>query len=126
MEALHGGKATLGDLIVARNSTSPSRPAFFFDHGEELYVRAEQRQRQRFSEILAHALPDSRLRMMMSMRSDSFGDLQKDEALFAAIQSGQSSNRVLCHFEDGVFLQSDACIHTRARASRRRFSRGNG
>jgi hypothetical protein len=30
MEALHGGKATLGDLIVARNSTSPSRPAFFF------------------------------------------------------------------------------------------------
>jgi hypothetical protein len=128
MEALHGGKATLGDLIVARNSTSPSRPAFFLyvDQGEGLYVRAEQRQRQRFSEILAHALPDSRLRMMMSMRSDFFGDLQKDEALFAAIQSGQSSNRVLCHFdEDGVFLQSDACIHTRARASRRRFSRGN-
>jgi hypothetical protein len=76
MEALHGGKATLGDLIVARNSTSPEPPGFFLyvDQGEELYVRVEQRQRQRFSEILAHALPDSRLRMMMSMRSDFFGD----------------------------------------------------
>jgi formylglycine-generating enzyme required for sulfatase activity len=93
MEALHGGKATLGDLIDAterrrKELDQPEPPGFFLyvDQGEELYVRAEQRQRQRFSEILAHALPDSRLRMMMSMRSDFFGDLQKDEALFAAHQ----------------------------------------
>ena len=93
MEALHGGKATLGDLIDAterrrKELDQPEPPSFFLyvDQGEELYVRAEQRQRQRFSEILAHALPDSRLRMMMSMRSDFFGDLQKDEALFAAHQ----------------------------------------
>jgi formylglycine-generating enzyme required for sulfatase activity len=93
MEALRGGKATLGDLIDAterrrKELDQPEPPGFFLyvDQGEELYVRAEQRQRQRFSEILAHALPDSRLRMMMSMRSDFFGDLQKDEALFAAHQ----------------------------------------
>ena len=93
MEALHGSKATLSDLIDAterrrKELDHPEPPGFFLyvDQGEELYVRAEQRQRQRFSEILAHALPDSRLRMMMSMRSDFFGDLQKDEALFAAHQ----------------------------------------
>jgi hypothetical protein len=93
MEALHGGKATLSDLIDAterrrKELDQPEPPGFFIyvDQGEELYARAEQRQRQRFSEILAHVLPDSRLRMMMSMRSDFFGDLQKDEALFAAHQ----------------------------------------
>src|SRR5262249_21058081 len=93
MEALQGGKATLGDLIDAterrrKELGQPEPPGFFLyvDQGEELYARAEQRQRQRFSEILAQALPDSRLRTMMSMRSDFFGDLQKDEALFAAHQ----------------------------------------
>jgi len=93
MEALYGGKATLGDLIDAterrrKELDQPKPPGFFLyvDQGEELYVRAEQRQRQRFSEILAHALPDPRLRMMLSMRSDFFGELQKDEALFAAHQ----------------------------------------
>ena len=47
-------------------------------------MRAEERQRQRFSEILAHALPDPRLRAMMSMRSDFLGGLQNDEPLFNA------------------------------------------
>jgi formylglycine-generating enzyme required for sulfatase activity len=61
-------------------------PAFFLyiDQGEELYVRAEERQRRRFSEVLAHALGDPRLRAMLSMRADFFGDLQKDESLYAA------------------------------------------
>jgi formylglycine-generating enzyme required for sulfatase activity len=93
MEALLGGKATLGDLIEAtarrrKELDQPEPPGFFLyvDQGEELYARAEQRQRQRFSEILAHALLDPRLRTMMSMRADFFGDLQKDEALFAAHQ----------------------------------------
>ena len=66
------------------NQSKP--PAFFLyiDQGEELYVRAEERQRRRFSEVLAHALGDPRLRAMLSMRADFFGDLQKDESLYAA------------------------------------------
>jgi formylglycine-generating enzyme required for sulfatase activity len=66
------------------NQSKP--PAFFLyiDQGEELFVRAEERQRRRFSEVLAHALGDPRLRAMLSMRADFFGDLQKDESLYAA------------------------------------------
>ena len=48
-------------------------------------------QRRRFSEILAHGLGDPRLRAMMSMRADFFGDLQKDEPLYAAHRHDQSA-----------------------------------
>jgi formylglycine-generating enzyme required for sulfatase activity len=63
----------------------PEPPAFllYVDQGEELYVRAEESERRRFSEILAQAVPDPRLHVMMSMRADFFGELQKDEALYA-------------------------------------------
>ena len=66
----------------------PKPPAFFLyvDQGEELYVRAEEHQRRRFSELLAQALPEPRLRTMMSMRSDFLGSLQNDEPLFKARQ----------------------------------------
>src|SRR5262249_4040486 len=86
------GKVKLRDLLDAtqaryRNELhQPEPPAFliYIDQGEELYVRAEERERRRFSEILAQGLGDSRLRAMMSLRSDFFGDLQKDEPLYAA------------------------------------------
>jgi formylglycine-generating enzyme required for sulfatase activity len=86
------GKVTLRDLLDATQARyrdelrQPEPPAFFLyiDQGEELYVRAEERERRRFSEILGKGLADPRLRAMMSMRSDFFGDLQKDEALYAA------------------------------------------
>ncbi|MGD0151507.1 MAG: SUMF1/EgtB/PvdO family nonheme iron enzyme [Xanthobacteraceae bacterium] len=91
VELLRDGKATLRDLVDAtarrhNELDQPEPPAFFLyiDQGEELYVRAEERQRQRFSEILAHALPDPRVRSMMSMRSDFLGGLQNDEPLFNA------------------------------------------
>jgi formylglycine-generating enzyme required for sulfatase activity len=89
IELLRDGNATLCDLLDTTerrydelNQTKP--PAFFLyvDQGEELYVRAEERQGRRFSEILAHALPDQRLRATMSMRSDFLGGLQNDEPLF--------------------------------------------
>jgi formylglycine-generating enzyme required for sulfatase activity len=93
LEALQGGKATLSDLVDAterrRKELDQSKPPGFFlyvDQGEELYVRAEERQRQRFSELLAQALPDPRLRAMMSMRSDFLGGLQRDEPLFKVRQ----------------------------------------
>jgi formylglycine-generating enzyme required for sulfatase activity len=93
MEALHGGKATLPDLIDAterrrKELDQPKPPGFFLyvDQGEELYVRAEERQRRRFSKLLAQALPDPRIRAIMSMRSDFLGHLQNDEPLFKARQ----------------------------------------
>jgi formylglycine-generating enzyme required for sulfatase activity len=59
-------------------------PSFFLyiDQGEELYVRSEKQQRRRFSEIVAAGLVDPRLCALMSVRSDFFGELQKDAALF--------------------------------------------
>ncbi|MCI0736157.1 MAG: toll/interleukin-1 receptor domain-containing protein [Beijerinckiaceae bacterium] len=85
------GKVSLRDLLDATQARyrdeldQPEPPEFliYIDQGEELYVRAEERERRRFSEILAQGLPDPRLRAMISMRADFFGDLQKDEALFA-------------------------------------------
>jgi formylglycine-generating enzyme required for sulfatase activity len=91
IELLRDGKARLCDLLDAteRRHKEPDRPmppAFFLyvDQGEELYVRAEERQGRRFSEILADALPEPRLLAMMSMRSDFLGGLQRDEPLFNA------------------------------------------
>jgi formylglycine-generating enzyme required for sulfatase activity len=86
------GAVTLRDLLDATEARyrdelhQPKPPAFllYIDQGEELYVRAEERQRRCFSEILAHSLGDPRLRAMMSMRADFFGELQKDEPLYKA------------------------------------------
>lgn len=93
IELLRDGKATLSDLIDAterrrKELDQPEPPGFFLyvDQGEELYVRAEERQRTRFSELLAQALPDPRLHVMMSMRSDFLGSLQNDKSLFKARQ----------------------------------------
>ena len=91
------GKATLSDLIEATERRrgeldQPKPPSFFLyiDQGEELYVRAEERQRGRFSELIAQALPDPRLRTMMSLRSDFLGSLPTSRC------SGRAS-RSTCH-----------------------------
>jgi formylglycine-generating enzyme required for sulfatase activity len=93
MELLRDGKAALLDLIDAterrrKELDQPKPPGFFLyvDQGEELYVRAEERQRRRFSELLAQGLRDPRLRAMMSMRSDFLGWLQSDQPLFKVRQ----------------------------------------
>jgi formylglycine-generating enzyme required for sulfatase activity len=93
IELLRDSKATLSDLIEATDRRriefdQPKPPGFFLyvDQGEELYVRAEERQRRRFSELLAQALPDPRLRAIMSLRSDFLGHLQNDESLFKVRQ----------------------------------------
>jgi hypothetical protein len=85
---LLGGVVTLRDLLDATktryrdelNQPQPLAFLLYIDQGEELFVRAEERQRTRFSEILAHSLEDPRLRAMMSLRADFFGELQKDDA----------------------------------------------
>ncbi len=90
-EALRDGKLSLRDLLDATERRyeelqQPKPPAFFLyvDQGEELYVRAEERQRRRFSEVIAQGLGDPRLRALMSIRSDFLGALQNDEPLFNA------------------------------------------
>jgi hypothetical protein len=83
------GKTTLPDLLdeTERSYKKLDRinpPAFllYVDQGEELYVRAEERQRRRFSEVIAQGLADPRLYTLMSIRADFLGELQKDEPLF--------------------------------------------
>ena len=85
------GKGTLSDLIEATERRrveldQPEPPAFllYVDQGEELYARAAEQERRRFSELIAQALHDPRLRAMMSMRSDFFGSLLNDKPLFKA------------------------------------------
>jgi formylglycine-generating enzyme required for sulfatase activity len=91
VELLRDGKATLTDMIdaTARRCAElkqPAAPGYFLyvDQGEELYVRAEEAQRRRFSDLVARALADPRLHIMMSLRSDFLGHLQGDEPLFRA------------------------------------------
>ena len=88
--ALTAGKATLSGLLDATERRyeelgQPRPPAFFLyvDQGEELYVRSEEVQRAAFSRLLAEAVSDPRLYTLMSLRSDFFGALQNDQALFA-------------------------------------------
>ena len=89
IELLRDGKAMLGDLLDATerrykelDRTKPPAFLLYIDQGEELYVRAEERQRHRFSEVIAQGVADPRLYMLMSMRSDFLGELQKDEPLY--------------------------------------------
>jgi hypothetical protein len=86
---LRDGKATLRDLLDAterryKELDRGKPPAFFLyvDQGEELYVRAEEHQRRRFSEVIAQGVADPRVCMLMSMRADFLGELQKDEPLY--------------------------------------------
>ena len=83
------GKATLSDLLDATErrhaELEQSKPAAFFlyvDQGEELYVRSEERQGHRFSELIAQGLDDQRLHALMSLRADFLGRLQNDEPLY--------------------------------------------
>src|SRR5262249_5113071 len=89
IELLGDGKAMLRDLLDATerrykelDQTKPPAFLLYIDQGEELYVRAEECQRRRFSEVIARGVADPRLYMLMSMRSDFLGELQKDEPLF--------------------------------------------
>ena len=47
-------------------------------------MRAEDRHRSRFSEILSAGVADTRLYGLMSLRADFFGELQKDQQLYHA------------------------------------------
>jgi formylglycine-generating enzyme required for sulfatase activity/DNA-binding winged helix-turn-helix (wHTH) protein len=91
VEKLIGGNVNLRDLLdqtlrryVELKQPEPAAFVLYIDQGEELYVRAEERQRRRFSELLAQALGGRSLYALMSLRADFFGELQKDEPLYNA------------------------------------------
>jgi formylglycine-generating enzyme required for sulfatase activity len=88
IDALIEKRGTLRGLLTAteqrlqeQGRSKPSAFLLYIDQGEELYVRAELRQRRRFSELIAEALADPRLRALMSLRADFFGELLNDEPL---------------------------------------------
>jgi formylglycine-generating enzyme required for sulfatase activity len=90
VENLREGRNTLSGLLTATEGRlaelGQPKPSGFFlyiDQGEELYTRARPGTHRRFSEIIARGLEDSRLRAMMSLRADFFGDFQNDERLCA-------------------------------------------
>jgi formylglycine-generating enzyme required for sulfatase activity len=94
VESLLANKLGLGDLLDQTTrryrELHLSAPAAFLlcvDQGEELYVRAEERQRRRFSELVNRGLEDPRIRALMSLRADFYGELQKDEALYCVHQA---------------------------------------
>ena len=96
IELLRDGKAMLRDLLDATerrykelDRTEPPAFLLYVDQGEELYVRAEERQRRRFSEVIAQGIADPRLYTLMSMRSDFLGELQKDEPLYKVHRTDQ-------------------------------------
>jgi formylglycine-generating enzyme required for sulfatase activity len=89
-DRLRSGSASLRGLLDATQDRlhelgQVSPPSFFLyvDQGEELYVRSKKQQRRCFSEIVAAGLADPRLRALMSLRADFFGELQNDASLFA-------------------------------------------
>jgi formylglycine-generating enzyme required for sulfatase activity len=89
IENLTQGRGTLRGLLDATEDRLQEKgqskpPAFllYIDQGEELYVRAEERQRRCFSNIVAEGLTDPRVRALMSMRADFLGELQRDESLY--------------------------------------------
>jgi hypothetical protein len=62
----------------------PARYVLYIDQGEELYTRAEASSRARFVEILSEAVRHERVRVLMSLRADFYGQLQDDVVLFPA------------------------------------------
>ena len=89
VEHLVDGRLTLKDLLdqtrrryAELQLEVPAAYFVYIDQGEELYVRASARQRQVISRLLADAVGDPRLYLLMSLRADFFGELQKDEALY--------------------------------------------
>jgi len=86
---LANGDHTVVDLLDATEARydelGQDRPPGFLlyvDQAEELYVRSDIRQRQRFSDLLAQATQDPRLRAFMSLRSDFLGFVQSDKPLY--------------------------------------------
>ena len=84
------GKGRLKELLddtqaryVDGKTEPPTRIVLYIDQCEELYAsRLPRQSMHRFSEIVAETLDDPRLLVLASQRSDYYGDLQANAALF--------------------------------------------
>ena len=84
---------SLADLLEATQAhfqrmgmDPPSRVLLYVDQGEELYSRADKTEAARFSKVLSGSLANPSLTVMASMRSDYYGYLQADAALFGVAE----------------------------------------
>lgn len=89
-EARLRGAGRLPELIDATQShyrelgnVSPPGVFIYIDQGEELYSRNGADTIRQFSELLASGISDPRLIVTTSLRSDFYGHLQTNEALFS-------------------------------------------
>jgi hypothetical protein len=89
-EPLKSGETGISDLIETTDAhfktelgLEPPRQFFLhIDQGEELYSRAPKDRIASFSKLVAHGLRHPRLVAMTSQRSNYYGELQANEALF--------------------------------------------
>ncbi|MCI0598445.1 MAG: TIR domain-containing protein, partial [Beijerinckiaceae bacterium] len=90
-DSLLGCKLTLGDLLdqtkrryAELRIPEPAAFCIYIDQGEELYARSGEAHRRGLSMLVNQGLGDPRVYAFMSLRTDFFGELQKDEPLYAA------------------------------------------
>jgi len=74
-------KALLEEIGIPR----PTRFLLYVDQAEEIYSRNTQEIATRFTELLSEAAQRADCQVMLSLRSDYYGELQADPALFATI-----------------------------------------
>ncbi|WP_051261012.1 TIR domain-containing protein [Desulfovibrio inopinatus] len=71
------------DCIAERTKAAPpARFLLYIDQGEELYSRSGTNEAKRFSELVAAAVGMPEFSVLTSLRSDFYGHLQDDQALF--------------------------------------------
>jgi hypothetical protein len=87
---LRGVKSMLAEAGVP----APSRYFLYVDQGEEIYSRNKPEVAERFAALLADTAQRSDCHVMLSLRSDYYGDLQADQALFAQV-AGDGGRRTI-------------------------------
>src|SRR5262249_56410672 len=71
-------------LTARTGEPPPKRIIVYLDQAEELYARSASEQRTRFSSLIAEAAGRPEFLILSSLRSDYYGRLQEDLALFKA------------------------------------------
>ena len=74
--------ATCEAVAASTDAPAPDRLMLNIDQCEELYARAEKSEARLFSQLIASGAQCRQLVTVASLRSDYYGQLQQDEALF--------------------------------------------
>jgi hypothetical protein len=81
-------------MLAERGLPAPKRFFLYVDQAEEIYSRNTDEIAARFTQLLAEAAGRIDCQVILSLRSDYYGDLQSDQALFALL-SGSDARRTL-------------------------------